>query len=163
MVRRLVIMALLAAAAWGIWYYLRGDERQVRGRLSELARLVSKEGEEPVVAMALRMKRLGTLFAPLCRIESDRHGLFGELPPDRITSHAAAGRAPFRRLSLAFHDVGVRFPREGEGVATATAVLSGVTKAEDLFEETHEVEIGFVKGEGGWRVSRLRAVEVLRR
>lgn len=162
-VKILVVIALVAGAAYFLYNFFMSDEKKVISQLDKLAQLVSKEGEEPALMMAQRIRGVADLFAETCQFSSDARHVSRTFRPDEITSHTASARANFLNLSLKFYDINVDFPEEGLARASLTAILTGLGKSDELFDETHELEVEFVKSEKGWLIQRIRAVEVLQK
>ncbi len=158
-----LILLIAAAGAVFLFFYLQSDERKVKKRFSTLSKLVSKERGESVVILATRARGIGQLFSDPCAVEASDHLRSGRYTPEQITSHAASARALFKKLSLKFYDLNVTFPADGRATIRLTGMLSGLTKQEETFEETHEMEVELVKVEGKWLFSKFRAVQVLER
>lgn len=157
----LVSIAIIAGAVFLVYNFFMSDEKKVIKTLNRLSELVSKEGEEPAVMMAQRIRGVGDLFAESCLFSSDARNMSRSFRPDEITSHTASARAGFLNLSLKFYDMNVTFPDDGLARVSLTAILSGLTKSEELFDETHEMEVELVLVEKTWLIRRIRAVEVL--
>ncbi|MDH3976038.1 MAG: hypothetical protein OEV42_17320 [Deltaproteobacteria bacterium] len=156
-----IALVSLAVAGFFIYSYFMSDEKKVIKRLVRLSELVSKEGEEPAVIMAGRIRGVGDLFAETCRFSSDARNMSRTFRPDEITSHTASARANFLKLSIKFYDMNVSFPGDKAALVSLTAILSGVTKSEALFDEIHELEVELVHVEKKWLIRRITAVEVL--
>lgn len=161
--KMVLALILLAGAGFIIYNYFMSDEKKVIKRLERLAELVSKEGQEPAVMMAQRIRGVGDLFAETSMFSSDARNMSRTFRPDEITSHTASARAAFLNLSLKFYDMNVRFTEDGVARVSLTAIASGLTKSEELFDETHELDVELVKVEKGWFISRITAVEVLKK
>ena len=158
-----IIFILTAVGASLLFLYFQSDERKVSKRFSTLAELVSKEGGESVVVLATRARGIGKLFHDPCTVEASDQLHAGSYTPEKITSRVASARTLFKTLSLKFYDLNITFPTDGLARVRLTGMLSGQTKQEELFEETHEMEVDLTKVEGEWFFSRLQAVQVLER
>ena len=163
MVKKAIIVILLAFVAWGLYLYLQSDERKVRKRFSKLSELVSKEGGESAVVLAQKARNTGALFYSTCTIESGDSMRSGTYKPEEIASHTASARAMFQELSLEFYDLKVDFPSGDTARAGLTGILKGLTKSDELFDETHELEVDLTKVENDWFISRIKAVQTLER
>ena len=158
-----IILVLIIAGGVIFSIYQQSDEKKIEKRFARLSKLFSKEDLEPALAMATKVKGIGALFAKNCIIESSDRLRSGSYTPEQITSHAASARALFRTLKLKFHDIEISFQGESEAKTTLTGMLSGMSKQEENFNETYEMEFDLVKLEDDWFFSAIRMVEVLKK
>lgn len=160
-----IVLALILLAGTGflIYSYYISDEKKVIRRLERLAELVRKGGEEPAILMAQKMRGVGDLFAETCLISSDARSMSRTFRSEEIASHTASARAGFLKLSVKFYDIHVTFPENGVARVSLTAVLSGLTKSDERFDETHELEVELVNVQKEWFIRQIRAVEVLKK
>jgi len=159
----LVLLILIIAGGLVFNLYQQSDEKKIKKRFTRLSELFSKDDLEPALLMATKVKGIGSLFAKTCIIQSSDRLRSGTYTPEQITSHAASARAIFRVLKLKFYDIEISLQGEAEARASLTGVLSGISKQEENFEETHEMEFDLVKLEDEWFFSAIRMVEVLQK
>jgi len=159
----LVLLILIIAGGLVFNLYQQSDEKKIKKRFTRLSELFSKDDLEPALLMATKVKGIGSLFAKTCIIQSSDRLRSGTYTPEQITSHAASARAIFRVLKLKFYDIEISLQGEGEAKVNLTGVLSGISKQEENFDETHELEFDLVKLEDEWFFSAIRMVEVLQK
>ena len=159
----LVILVLIIAGGVIFTLYQQSDKKKIEKRFTRLSELFSKDDLEPALLMATKVKKIGSLFAKNCIIESSDRLRSGTYTPDQITSHAASARALFRTLKLKFYDIEIELTGEGKAVTSVTGMLSGMSKREETFNETYEMEVDLVKIEKDWFFSAIRMVEVLKK
>lgn len=159
----LVILFLIVAGGIIFNVYEQSDKKKIEKRFARLSELFSKDDLEPALVMATKVKGIGSLFAEKCIIESSDRLRSGSYSPEQITSHAASARALFRKLNLKFYDIEITISEEGKAVTSLTGMLSGISKREETFNETYEMEVDLVKVEEDWFFSGIRMVEVLKK
>lgn len=161
---KLVAGALLALVALGAtWFFATRETRRVRARFRALAEWVDKaQGEAPLEKVG-KARAVETLFADPCHFEIQAYDVSADVGRQHLAGLALQGRERFATLELAFYDLEISFPEEGQALATATARLTGSKVGGDPVNETHEVECRLTRTEEGWRFSRITAVEVLQK
>ena len=159
----LVLLVLIIAAGVIFNLYQQSDEKKIEKRFDRLSELFSKDDVEAALVMATKVKGIGSLFAKNCIIQSSDQLRSGTYTPEQITSHAASARAMFRVLKLKFYDIEITLSGEGKAVTSLTGMLSGISKQEENFNETYEMEFDLVRLEDEWFFSAIRMVEVLKK
>ena len=159
----LVLLVLIVLGGIILSIYQQSDKKRIEKRFARLSELFSKDDLEPALVMATKVKKIGSLFAKNCIIESSDRLRSGTYSPEQITSHAASARALFRTLKLKFYDIEIELTGEGKAVTSVTGMLSGMSKREETFNETYEMEVDLVKIEKDWFFSAIRMVEVLKK
>lgn len=160
--RNIIIgLIIIVAGLFAVRHFSESEVDRVKQRFTLLAERSEKKSEEPIMKMALRVRGIGALFADSSVIESSRYDISGTYTPDNINTLAAAISMRFKKLSMKFYDIRVIFPEEGASRVTLTATLKGLSKADGMLNETHEMEVDLIDVEGEWYFSRISMVEVL--
>ena len=150
-------------AAVAIWLLFPTRERQVRHKLKALAGWASKDGNEGQLATAMKARDADRFFAPKCEWSTEGEELSGTLSPSDIGRFMFAYRSHWRNISLKFYDVQVEFPEHSAANVTATVLLRGESESGDDLNETHEVTCALEKGDGGWKITKVTVVQVLKK
>ncbi|HXH05694.1 MAG TPA: nuclear transport factor 2 family protein [Vicinamibacterales bacterium] len=151
----------LAVAAAALWWWWPDEARQIRGRLSELARLASSPASGGLDA-AMRAARLASFFTPDVVVETAP----GD-PPIRGRERllALATRAPDADYELELVDVDVTVGADRSfALAHLTAKLTARRGGEPWIDARElEVELRPDGSSGEWVISRVTAVPPLER
>ncbi len=162
--KRLIAGAVLAVLVLSSAYcFAHIEEWRVKGRFKALAEWVDKEpGEQPMESL-LKAAAARKIFADPCEFELESYKVSAKVSLQEIIGYAAKGRELFSELTLKFYDVTVVFPEKGDAEVTATARLTGKKAGGEAINETHEIECSLSKTGDGWRFTKIKAVEVLKK
>lgn len=158
-----MLLVLIIAAGVIFNHYQQSDEKKIEKRFDRLSELFSKDDLEAALVMATKVKGIGSLFAKSCIIQSSDQLRSGTYSPEQITSHAASARALFRTLKLKFYDIEITLNGDSKAKVSLTGMLSGISKQEENFNETYEMEVNLLKLDEDWFFSAIRMVEVLKK
>ena len=159
----LIAIVIVGLGLLATRYLFQSEEKRVRKQFDLLSEYVSKEPDENAIAMANKMQKLGSLFGDSCELQVAVELLSGTYTREEIASYAARARTRFQKVSLGFHDLEVTFPENGVAKATATARLTGQTRAGEQMRETRELECLLKKSENKWLFNHIEVIEVLRK
>ncbi len=155
--------ALAALAIYTLYCFAHLEERRVKKRFAALAEWARKEpGEQPMEAL-LKARGAQKIFADPCRFEIEAYEVSASVSLQEIMAYAVQGRERFAELDLKFYDVTVAFPEKGLAQVTATARLTGKRAGGGPINETHELDCTLKKTGDGWRFTKIKAVEVLKK
>jgi hypothetical protein len=127
----LVLLGIIASLA--ILYFFPSDEKKVKRQFALLAQWASKDPDEKPLAMAQRVKKIGSLFAEKCNLHFPGHSISGTLPEERKAQVALTGR------------------------------LTGKAQSGESLDETRELLCVLKKVEDKWLFSEFEVVEVLKK
>ena len=155
------VLALVVAGVFLARSLFPSEQKQVRERYESLSRWVSMDAEENIIETARRLRDLPLMFAESCIVKAHPDHLSGTYTPDELAGVAVRARSRFRRLSLRFYDIDIRFPAGGFATVMLTGRLRGMLKTGGMVDEMHAVESELKKVGREWRFTRIEVVEVL--
>ena len=160
-----VLLALLIviAGSWAAFRFFESDERKVKKQFVQFSEWVSKESGESPIAIAQKVKNIGSLISGSCEIKIPFDSFSGKNTPDEVSAYAARGRSYFSTLDLKFYDLSISIPEKGVANVTLTARLTGTSSAGEHVEETRELKCVLKKTEKKWLFSEIEVIEVLKR
>ena len=159
----LLALLIVIAGIWAAFYFFESDERKVKKQFVKLSEGVSKESAESPIAMAQKVKSIGSLISESCEIKIPFDSFSGRNTPGEVSAYAARGRSYFATLDLKFYDLTISFPEKGAADVTLTARLTGKLAAGEHVEETRELRCVLKKIEKKWLFTELEVVEVLKK
>lgn len=161
-IRKALMAAALAAAAWYGWQWLfPDDEARIAAVLARIADAVQEEGSQPAASLA-RAARIARELAPEVTVDAG--------PPfDRVAGREALAAAAARARSRV-QDLEIRFPEmdivvspERETALARVTAEARFVGASGQVREARELEIGFVRREGEWLVGSVVLVRAIDR
>ena len=144
-------------------YFFPSDEKKVKRQFALLAQWASKDPDEKPLAMAQRVKKIGSLFAKKCNLQVSSYLILGTFSRKEIMAFAARGRLHFSQFNLKFYDLTVTFPEERKAKVALTGRLSGKEQNGETVDETRELLCVLQKVEKEWLFSEFEVVEVLKK
>ncbi|MBN2449532.1 MAG: hypothetical protein JXR77_04045 [Lentisphaeria bacterium] len=158
-------IAVLAAAGWGLWRWLRPtEEKVIRGRLEDLADCVSRRDRESTPIMGLKMTSLQGFFAPEVSIAISGFPGEARYTAAQLASEVARARPYFSVIELTFFDVEVAVQDHGNATLSGTARLVLVSAdGGERTEETRVVHCRLSRDEGPWQFAAFSEEPLLRR
>lgn len=103
----------------------RSERGRVRAAFRAAAENLEKTGPEHILAAGLKAKALAELVDGSIRLSLPEYGQVGELSAEDVQSQAAYARNQMGVLHVEFQQIEVSFPKRGEAVATADALVTG--------------------------------------
>ena len=159
----LLALLIVIAGSWAAFRLLESDERKVKKQFAQLSEWVSKEPGESPIAMAQKVKNIGSFISGSCEIKIPFDSFSGKNTPDEVSAYAARGRSYFSTLDLKFYDLSISFPEKEVANVTLTARLTGTSTGGEHVDETRELRCVLKKTEKKWLFTELEVVEVLKR
>jgi hypothetical protein len=160
-----IIIATLAltvvlGGCFALYYF--SDTEVIKRQLSGLAAEIGKEGQEPPMAMALKMRTAKNALAKSCLVVIPERGYSESLESDLIIQYLIYHRNRFALLAVAFENMTVAIPAK-ERAAVQTAVRLRHLKAgqTELAEEVYQVELALVKRDKKWLLDKVTLPEAL--
>jgi hypothetical protein len=164
MAKKILIVALVLVMALGGWlaYYFFSDKEVIKRQLTGLAVELGKEGQEPPIQMALKMRKIKNVLAKGCLVTIPERGYSEVLEQDLIIHYLIYHRNHFTLLTVAFEDVIVDIPAKGQATVQSTVRLRRQDTAQtETVEESHQVKIALVKGDKKWLFHKVTMPEAL--
>ena len=165
MAKKIIAVALVLVIALGAWLaYYFSDKEVIKRQLAGLAVELSKEGKETPVQMALKLKKVKDMLAESCQVDIPGRNYSQSLERDLIIQYLIYHRNRYTFISVAFEDVLIEIPVEGQATVTTTIRLIRSRGAvQDAVEEAHQVGLSMEKGEGNWLLNAVTMPEALTR
>jgi hypothetical protein len=117
---------------------------------------ISKEGQEPPVAMALKMRNVKNALAKSCLVVIPEMGYSETLEPDLIIQYLIYHRNRFIKLAVAFENRVVDIPAKERAAVQATIRIRYQHAGQaELVEEVHQVELALVKSDKKWLLDTI--------
>ena len=162
LIRIVSIVVALVAAYYAYQWYFPDDEALLRARLDDLAATVSHTGGDGFSQLT-RAAKFGTFFTEDVVIE-----IGGGIAPIRgretVMALAAKAQVPGEGFTIRFVDVTVAVDPSGlSALAAMTATAQGRSLGEFQAIDARELEMGWRKVEGEWRIDRVTGVETIQR
>ncbi len=157
--RWLYVVLALAVGAW-LLTTLGGEERRIRGRLTELGDLLEKDNDESPLAAAEKSRRVGLLFTRDFEIRLEP---FQQVVTDRrqVTRTMLGYRSRFGKVSVGFRDEQLEIDEAaGRADLALTAVVSA-SRDGGPSREAYRLAFHLRKVEGEWLIERADLLEVL--
>lgn len=158
-----IALGVVIAVMLYLLFFARNDELAVRKQFDSLGNLVTKQPGEQALAMASKVKGIGSLFADPCVVELQAASLSGTYNRRDIEQRAAMGRNYFRTVNLMFYDHVIEFPEENLARVEVTGRLVGESTGGEEVSETRELncELRYIDKE--WLFTKVEEVQVLER
>lgn len=158
MAKKIVIVTLVLALALGgcfAWYYF-SDPQVIKRQLAGLAAEIGKEGQEPPVAMALKMRNVKNTLAKSCLVVIPERDYSESLEPDLIIQYLIYHRNRFTQFAVAFENMTIDLPtKERATVQTIIRLRYQNAGQAALAEEMHQVELALVKSDKKWLLDKI--------
>lgn len=163
MAKKIFIVALVLAIALGGWLaYYFSDKVVIKRQLTGLAVELGKEGQEPPLQLALKMRQVKNMLAKGCLVTIPERSYSEVLEQDLIIQYLIYHRNRFTLLTLAFENMIIDIPVKGQAAVQATVRLRRQNTAQtDPLEESHQVELALVKGDKKWLFHKVTMPEGL--
>jgi len=158
MAKKILIATLLLALALGSGFalYYFSDTEVIKRQLAGLALEIGKEGQEPPVPMALKMRNIKNALAKSCLAVIPERGYSESLEPDLIIQYLIYHRNRFTLLAVAFEKMAIDLPTQARAAVQTTVRLRYQNAGQAaLAEEVHQVELGLVKNDKKWLIDTV--------
>jgi len=159
--RRAALVAAVGAAATGAWFWWSSPERAIRRALDDVAARISHDAPLQGLAAAAAAAGAQDAFTPDAAIEPGPP--FGRLAGrDAVGAAVARAILATRALQVEIVDVQVAVHAGGASAdvgCTARARVVHQDGGETV--EARELSIAMKRHEGRWRITAIRAVDVL--
>jgi len=157
--KNIVVGAAVAAAAVAAFCFLNpSEEGRVKAAFKRAAATVSKEADEPLLAIAAKVRAISDLAEPEIRLSVPERDLNAKFTRSEMAQHVMLARKSCSSLSVAFESVSVQSIDGDVARATADLLVSGIG-AESFLQgrDTREVESVLKKSpeDGKWRFSSM--------
>ena len=164
MAKKILIVTLMLVVVLGGCFalYYFSDKEVIKRQLAGLAAEIGKEGQEPPMAMALKMRNVKNVLAKSCLVTIPERGYSESLESDLIIQYLIYHRNRFILLAAAFENVIVAIPAKERGTTQATVRIrhQNTGQAEPV-EEVHQIEISWVKSDKKWLLDTIMMPEAL--
>ena len=139
------------------------DERQIRRQFDRLAECIGKTENETPAMMALKMNRLGRLFAPTVEVQLHDFPENGSFSSSELCSHVSRLRPMFAAITLSLYDLRITLRSHDQAEAVVTVRLTLTPRHGEPATQTWELAVEMTKSgdDGHWRFSRCRENEVM--
>ncbi len=164
MSKKILIVALVLVMALGGWlaYYFFSDKEVIKRQLTGLAVELGKEGQEPPIQMAMKMRKVKNMLADGCLVTIPERGYSELLEQDLIIHYLIYYRNRFALLTVAFEDVIVDIPLKGKATVLSTIRLRRQNTGQtEMVEESHQVKLALVKSDKEWLFQNVTIPEAL--
>ncbi len=158
--RRVVVLAVLAAVIVGGWLWWGSDRRRIHARFDEVEQLFAKSGAESQLDAFARVRGIVGHFAPGFVVMArpyeetitDAQQLAGIVASYRGSSERITVTDAGRQLELR--------PENATAELTTTVTVDGV-RGGGPGRERFRVRVAWRKDEGAWRIQEFEILEVL--
>jgi hypothetical protein len=158
-VRPILLVVLLAAAAFGIWRFLfPPPEKVIRKNLAKLAAAVS-ENPQGNIAKVANANRIASCFHAEVTVNLQGFGREVEAINGRseLQQMAMAARQNVGQISLAFPNIHVEVEADREN---ARAIVSVVVTLNQGTPIAQDVKFGFTKVDRAWLIKSVEPLRV---
>jgi hypothetical protein len=163
-VRKFIVAGLAAAAViiFFFWFF-SGETAKIKKQFKTLADLVHKDSKEHPIMAAASARKIGNMFADLCRFEIPSHSISRTVNRENIPAHVMAVRSRYSMIVLKFHDIQVSFPEKSVARILFTSYVEGVWNSGAQAREAHEFVCRMEKVENDWYFNHIESIDVLER
>jgi hypothetical protein len=155
------IVLLAGGTAWFLHYF--SDKQVIKRKFTALAVSLSKEGEEPPLMIARKMKPVKDFIAPACLVTVPERNYQEILEPGLATHYLILHRSRQANLRVAFDEIIVEIPRKGRGEVGALVHITANDNQPDFSDETHRVAFSLQKQEKNWLLNKAILPDALMR
>lgn len=160
-IRIATLMLVVVLGGCFAWYYF-SDQEVIKRQLSGLAAEIGKEGQEPPMTMALKMRTIKNRLAMPCQVVIPEKGYSEPLEPDLIIQYLIYHRNRFILLGAAFENVAVAVPAKERGTVQAAVRIRYQHAGQAApVEEVHQVALSWVKRDNQWQLETVTMPEAL--
>lgn len=159
----IIAVFVLVIGALAVVFFFQSEESKVKKQFNFLSKRVSKEPDEKKLAMAVKAKRLQTLFAENCGLTAPIYSVSGNYTPQEISSLTLTAFSQYSRISLTFYDIDIDITEKRIAKVLVTANLTARLATGEYIDDTHELKCILKKVESSWLFSDFEVVEVLQK
>ncbi|MGA2554833.1 MAG: hypothetical protein ABSG04_00975 [Verrucomicrobiota bacterium] len=162
-VRRLILLALLAAFAFWSWdFFFPTPQKVIQKRLLKLARLASFSSSDGNIKRLADMERLGSLMTERIHVVLDAPGVRGETFDNReeLLQAVLAARSQVKDLQTQFTDIGITVNPDRQSAVAFLTVTAKVGGEPDPVIEP--LKFTFQHTNDDWLITGLESVKTLR-
>ena len=163
MVKKIVVVLVLAAAVFAGWHFLSpSEESRVKETFAKMAAALDKSGNEPSFEAIGKARRAVALVEPGCTCEAfGKTFTLSRSAPD-ITQRVVAFRTMAANMHFAFEDISVKFT----GDDTAEVTCDFFYKGDDFdlsVRDARALDATLRKDpeSGRWRFARVRLTNII--
>ena len=163
MVKLKTIIIILAAAGLGLfafYRYYQSDESRINRQFKRLAEWGSKESGEQNLSMAVRVKKLETLFGKECRVEAPEYSRSKTYAPSEIGNIARMAAGKYTAIGIRFLDLNISVENR-TAASVCTVRISTLQPGGEAIESVQEVECILKKTGQEWLFHEIKLVDVL--
>lgn len=163
MAKKILVISLVLVIALGGWLaYSYSDKEVIKRQLGGLAMELGKEGQEPLLPMALKMRKVKNMLSKSCLVRIPEMGYSETLEQDLIIRYLIYHRNRFDLFTVAFTDVVVDIPAKGVAAVQGTVRVRHRDTAEtESVEENHHVDLALAKVDKKWLFREVTMPEAL--
>lgn len=164
MAKKIFIAALMLVVVLGGCFalYYFSDTEVIKRQLAGVAAEIGKEGQEPPMAMALKMRNIKYTLAESCLVVIPERGYSESLEPDLIIQYLIYHRNRFVLFVVAFENLVVDIPAKERATVQAMVRVRHLSAGEaEPVEEGGQVELALVKGDKKWLLDKVTMPEAL--
>ena len=161
-VRRFLLIAVLAVAAWfGYGYFFPDEEARIRKHLDGLTEAATVTADFNTLGKLASATRLAGHFASevVIRLEGVGEGAESIHGRDEVQQIAVAAMAQIQSLEPGFHDVSITIAPDQESANVHLTALARVDGEPDLFAQ--ELKMKLRKFDGDWLITEVETVRTL--
>ncbi len=156
----ITLVLVIILGGWLAYYF--SDKEVIKRQLTDLGVELGKEGPEPPIQMALKMRQVKNMLGKTCLVTIPERTYHEALEQDLIIQYLIYHRNRYTLLAVAFEDVIINIPAKGQAEVQSTVRLRRQDTTEtDSIEEMHKVEISLIKGEQKWLFDKVILPEAL--
>ncbi|MFH2123934.1 MAG: hypothetical protein ABIJ50_10690 [Pseudomonadota bacterium] len=161
--KKLPLITLVLTIILGCWLtFYFSDKEVIKRQLTDLAVELGKEGQEPPIQMAMKMRKVKNMLGESCLVTIPEKTYHEALEQDLMIHYLIYHRNRYTFLVIAFEDVIVNIPAKGQAEVQSTVRLRRRnTTQTDSIEELHKVEMSLVRGDKEWLFHKIILPEAL--
>jgi len=162
-VKKILVVIVLAAAAFAIWHLLSpSEEARVRETFKQMSAALDKNGSEPNLEAVGKARRAVVLVEPGCTFEAfGKTFTLSKVVPD-ITQQVVAFRVMAANIHVSFEDIAVKFTDD----STAEVACDFFYTGDDFgwsVRDARALDATMRKDSesGRWRFARVRLSSII--
>ena len=158
----LAAVIVIAAAAWGYFYYRNRDERLLRALVSELETMVSKRSGKSNALSLLDAATPERVFAAKVKIISDHPKIERDFTLKDLTQMMVTMKKSCNSAELVLETEKISVNAD-DAVIIANGMFSVNSSRGDSFREVRDVTLECQKLDGKWKIASVKANAIIKR